>query len=803
MNHHAETTTAPNRCPITTTNSRSLSAKPAHHAPAGAHVATAAEKGPLTDVVADFIYAYEEARLDDLCDLLTPGARRDLVSDLRHADPALASISTCPKPLISDAYADPADQPDAVGQASAFAFRRLTVGGDHATLAFPSGDAWRCSASTAAGASPPFPSCRRRWLAGLAARRTTGPDVLNRTSHRSIYPGVPRRPRSSPAMPQLLRWTIGRKLAAAFGAIVVLFSVALLLALTMQASANEHWRELAHWQKGQDAIARQVTGSRQQQSAQALYAATFDPRYKAEWEAGVRISEAASKDAAALHDPTITRISAGAAAADRLHDENVNGKLFPAVARGDRAAARAALRKVDKYVRGPIGASERIAGYLARQRQASVRDAQSSSDDAKRITLVAMLLGILLAGAVAVAITRSLAGRAKRIGIAARHLAEGDTEHELHVTGDDELAVTARHFGAVVDSLREMSVAAGRVAGGDLTTTVTPRSERDALGRAFAAMIEQLRDLVAKLTASANHVASSAREMAQSSSETGRAVDDIARAVGDVAAGAERQVSAIASARSSASNLSGAVAAGADGARETASAAVQAAQAAGDGADAVSAATAAMAAVQSSSADVTAAIRSLGDKSGEIGSIVGTIGGIAEQTNLLALNAAIEAARAGEQGRGFAVVAEEVRKLAEESQSAARTIAALIADIQAETARAVGVVDDGAQRTADGAHVVDQARLAFDRIGDGVRDMDARVAAIAAAVDEIAGSAQQMEDDLDVVGAVAESSSATSEQVSASTQQTSASTQQIAAAAQELAATAQELETLVGRFTVS
>src|SRR3712207_7453556 len=51
---------------------------------------------------------------------------------------------------------------------------------------------------------------------------------------------------------------------------------------------------------------------------------------------------------------------------------------------------------------------------------------------------------------------------------------------------------------------------------------------------------------------------------------------------------------------------------------------------------------------------------------------------IAEQTNLLALNAAIEAARAGDQGRGFAVVAEEVRKLAEESQRAAASIADLI-----------------------------------------------------------------------------------------------------------------------------
>jgi methyl-accepting chemotaxis protein len=604
-------------------------------------------------------------------------------------------------------------------------------------------------------------------------------------------------------MPQLFRWTIGRKLAVAFGAIVALFSVALIVAVTMQSSANNHWRELDRWQAGQDAIARQVTGSRQQQSAQALYVATFDPKYKAEWEAGVKISDAASAAAAKLHDPQITKISDAAAATDHKHDNAVHKLLFPAVAAGDHAAAVAALRKADRYVRGPIGASEKIAAYLQQGRERSEAKAIDASNDAKRITIIALILGIALAALVSVLITRSLAGRAKKIGIAARHLADGDTEHTLDVSGADELAVTARHFEKVVDSLREMSGAAERVAAGDLTASVTPRSDRDVLGRAFAKMIEDLRALVAKLTSSSRTLSTAAQEMANTSSETGRAVDDIARAVGDVAAGAERQVGAIGAARASATQLTGAVAAGADGARETAAAAADAARAAEEGSDAVGAATAAMASVQASSADVTAAIRSLGDKSGQIGGIVDTITTIAEQTNLLALNAAIEAARAGEQGRGFAVVAEEVRKLAEESSQAAASIASLIGEIVSETSRAVGVVDDGATRTAQGAEVVDQARAAFDRIGAGVRDMDARVAGIAAAVEEIAQSSKRMEEELDAVGAVAEASSATSEEVSASTEQTSASTQQIAAAAQELSTTAQELETLVARFTVA
>ena len=143
-----------------------------------------------------------------------------------------------------------------------------------------------------------------------------------------------------------------------------------------------------------------------------------------------------------------------------------------------------------------------------------------------------------------------------------------------------------------------------------------------------------------------------------------------------------------------------------------------------------------MSGVQRSSKDVTAAIRDLAVRSSEIESIVETIAALAAQTNLLALNAAIEAARAGEQGRGFAVVAEEVRKLAEGSQSAAGSIAELIGQIQQETARVVDVVESGAERTEAGARTVAQARDAFADIESAVVDVTARVEDIADAVEQ-------------------------------------------------------------------
>ena len=102
-------------------------------------------------------------------------------------------------------------------------------------------------------------------------------------------------------------------------------------------------------------------------------------------------------------------------------------------------------------------------------------------------------------------------------------------------------------------------------------------------------------------------------------------------------------------------------------------------------------------------------IKRLGERSQEIGGVVNLINNIAERTHILALNASMHAASAGEAGRGFAVVANEVQRLAENSREATSKIAALVNNIQVETADTVITMNEAIGQVVRGTELAQQA----------------------------------------------------------------------------------------------
>ena len=174
-----------------------------------------------------------------------------------------------------------------------------------------------------------------------------------------------------------------------------------------------------------------------------------------------------------------------------------------------------------------------------------------------------------------------------------------------------------------------------------------------------------------------------------------------------------------------------------------------------------------------------ATVAKLGDSSLEIGQVIKVINSIAEQTNLLALNATIEAARAGEAGKGFAVVANEVKELAKQTRKATQDISQKIQSIQGSTQAAVAAIGEI-------SGVINQINDISNTIASAVEQQSATTSEISRNVAEAAKGATEISRNVAGVSGAAKS-------VSSGASDTQS-------AAQELARMAAELQSLVGQF---
>jgi methyl-accepting chemotaxis protein len=175
-----------------------------------------------------------------------------------------------------------------------------------------------------------------------------------------------------------------------------------------------------------------------------------------------------------------------------------------------------------------------------------VASAKSTKSSATTLIVVLLSIAILLAAAIAFFISRAIANGTGPMLRAATAIAEGDVEQDVHVNSRDELGKTAQAFQRMLVYLKEMAAAADRLASGDLTVEVVPKSEGDALGNAFSKMAENLRSIIgevsgaaATLSASSQMASASTERVSASTEETSASAQEIAASAQQLARTAE------------------------------------------------------------------------------------------------------------------------------------------------------------------------------------------------------------------------------------------------------------------------
>ena len=353
--------------------------------------------------------------------------------------------------------------------------------------------------------------------------------------------------------------------------------------------------------------------------------------------------------------------------------------------------------------------------------------------------------------------------------------------------------------------LQAMVNACEDLASGDFRDKPRQILQKDELGQLAAALYaarSNLQKAFRQVTESAEQVAASAQQLTASAEQSATAITQVAESVSNVAAGAEKQLYTVDESSVIVEAMGTSLQNTIEHANHSVENSRQATEQAGAGSIAVEKAVEQMAHIEKTVNNSAAVVGKLGERSKEIGQIVDAISGIAGQTNLLALNAAIEAARAGEQGRGFAVVAEEVRKLAEQSQEAAKQIAGLIKEIQGDTEQAVLAMDQGTRDVKVGTQVVDDAGQTFTQIRQLVEDMSEQGQAIFNSIQEIEAGNQMIVSSVKDIDEISKQAVEETQTVSAATQEQSASMQEIASSSQSLAHMAQELQAAVNQFKI-
>lgn len=355
------------------------------------------------------------------------------------------------------------------------------------------------------------------------------------------------------------------------------------------------------------------------------------------------------------------------------------------------------------------------------------------------ITLILIVLFTIIGVSVGKITGRKIAGPIVKGVERLKLLSQGDLSTAIPFSEtNDETAVLLIGLKTTIEKLKgvidDIGVQLAELSDGNFAITVDETYDGD-----FAKISDSFRGIIASLN-------KAMREIDGNSTEVSRGSEGLAKAAQSLAEGAADQASAIEELTASITDISSKIQVNAENSVSAK--------------DEVSFMNEEIKASNSHMGQMTASMENISNASKEIANIILSIEDIASQTNLLSLNAAIEAARAGEAGKGFAVVADQIRKLAEQSATAAKDTTQLIQN-------AIQAVEKGTKLTEITAQ-------SLNLVVEKVEKVDGVISEISRASSDQANTAAQITEGVNQIAAVVEQNSATAEESSAASEELSA-----------------------------
>lgn len=356
----------------------------------------------------------------------------------------------------------------------------------------------------------------------------------------------------------------------------------------------------------------------------------------------------------------------------------------------------------------------------------------------------------------------------------------------------------------VTRPLRKLMIATEKVSSGDLRDrpAVDRQDEFGKLTASFGVMGDNLRELIRQISSTSAQIAGTSRTLHQSAEETSESSGEIALSMNKMSDGITQVVDSIAGSSSTIGAMDAdleEVSAEVNGMKEMSH---EVTFQSAEGQRLVEQALSQMEVLRQVMTQSRAAAERLGSRSREIGEIIRMISDISQQTNLLALNAAIEAARVGEHGKGFAVVASEVRKLAEQSDQAAKSIAELIMGTQENSVEVIDLVAEGYQAVEQGHESISGTFENFKIIQEGITDYSDRTDRLSNSLSGFKQSFVTLSAAMEQISGVTQEQAGGFQEVAAAAEQQSASVQEVTGTIAQMSGLSKELQASISKFTL-